>query len=89
MLTLAGQGALRNAAAFSSWTAMYGFTRCGCVHARGRDDVFNAAFAGFVTGGILSFVSMRSNWRYNQTAILSNAAGSAMIAVVFHSLNQM
>lgn len=87
-LTYAGQGALRNAAAFGSWTALYGFTRCGLIRARARDDVFNAAAAGAITGGLLTFISVRGYWHYNRMTILTNAGASAMIAVVFHSLNQ-
>lgn len=89
VLSYVGQGALRNAAAFGSWTAVYGFTRCGLIHARGRDDMFNAAVAGAFTGGILTLASVRGYWRYNQAAILTNAGASAMVAVMFHALNQM
>lgn len=80
---------MRNAAAFGSWTAMYGFTRCGCTRIRGRDDMLNAAFAGALTGGVLTLISLRGYWRYNQSTIMTNAAGSAMIAVMFQALNQM
>lgn len=87
-LTYAGQGALRNAAAFGSWTAVYGFTRCGFIRLRGHDDMFNAAAAGGLTGGLLTFISVRGYWTYNRSAILTNAAASAMIAVMFNALNQ-
>lgn len=87
-LTYAGQGALRNAAAFGSWTAVYGFTRCGLIRMRGQDDMFNAAAAGGFTGGLLTFISVGGYWRYNRSAILTNAAASAMIAVMFNALNQ-
>lgn len=89
VLTFAGQGALRNAVAFGSWTAVYGFSRCGCVRMRGRDDMLNAAAAGAFTGAILTLASVRGYWRYNQSAVMTNAAASAMIAVMFHALNQM
>lgn len=88
-LTYAGQGALRNAATFGSWTATYGLTRCSIVRVRGRDDIFGAAMAGAVTGGALTLVSTRGYWRYSQSIIATNAAASAMIAVMFHALNQI
>lgn len=68
---------------------MYGFSRCVLIRARGRDDMLNAAVAGGFTGGLLTFITMRGYWRYNQSAILTNAGGSAMVAVMFHALNQM
>lgn len=88
-VTYAGQGAMRNALGFGSWTCVYGFSRCGLIRARGRDDMLNAAGAGAFTGGLLTLISMRGYWRYNQSAIATNAAASAMIAVMFHALNQM
>lgn len=89
VLTRAGQNAARNAVAFSSWTATYGLTKCALARVRGRDDVINAAVAGFLTGGVLTLATTGRQWRYHQQTILSNAAGSAMVAVMFQALNQM
>lgn len=51
--------------------------------------MLNAVVAGAFTGGVLTLISKRGYWRYYQREILTNAAGSAMIAVMFNALNQM
>lgn len=56
---------------------------------RGRRDLLNPTLAGGFTGGVLTMISTRGYWRYNQTNILTNAAASAMIAVMFEALNYM
>lgn len=50
--------------------------------------MLNAAAAGAFTGGVLTFISVRGHWRYAQSSIATNAAASAMVAVVFDALNQ-
>lgn len=87
--TYAGAGAARNAAAFASWTALYGTSRCSLVRMRGRRDLLNPTLAGGFTGGVLTLISVRGQWRFNQNAILANAAGSAMVAVMFEALSYM
>lgn len=87
--TYAGMGAMRNAAGFASWTGLYGFSRCGLIRMRNTHDLLNPTIAGGFTGGILTLVTLRGYWRYNQSTILANAAGSAMIAVMFEALNYM
>lgn len=89
LLQYTGMGAARNAVQFASWTALYGTSRCGLVRMRGRHDLLNPLVAGGFTGGFLTFVSSRGYWRYNQASIATNAAASAMIAVMFEALNYM
>lgn len=86
-VTYVGQGALRNAAGFASWTALFGLSRCSLARLRHRDDMLNSAMAGAFTGGILTLITVRGSWRYNQSTILTNSASSAMIAVMFDALN--
>lgn len=88
VVTYAGQGAIRNAAAFASWTSMYALTKCGLMRVRGRHDMLNSVLAGGFTGGFLTVVTNRSVWRYNRAMVLSNAAASAMIALVFDVINR-
>lgn len=52
-------------------------------------DLLNPTLAGAFTGGVLTLISVRGHWRYNQNSILANAAGSAMVAVMFEALNYM
>lgn len=85
----AGMSALRNAAQFASWTALYGTTRCGLVRMRGKHDLLNPTIAGGFTGGFLTLIGSRGYWRYNRANIVTNAAASAMIAVMFEALNYM
>lgn len=88
-LTYAGQNAVRNAAAFASWTALYGASRCALIRLRRHDDVLNAAAAGGFTGAVLTLISVRGQWRYSQQLILTNSAGSALIAIIFSSLSSL
>lgn len=85
-ITHAGQGALRNALAFGSWTSLYGLSRCTLSRVRGRDDMLNAAVGGAFTGGMLALAYRRGMWRYYQSEIFNNAAASGMIAVMFDAL---
>lgn len=86
-VTYAGQNAARNAAGFAAWTSLYSFSRCGLIRLRQRNDIANSALAGAFTGGVLSLASVRGHWRFNQQLIMTNAAGSAVIAVLFDALN--
>lgn len=63
--TYAGQGASRNAAPFGSGTAVYGFTRCGLIRARVRDDMFNTVVADLFNVGFLTFESVREYGRHH------------------------
>lgn len=85
----AGQGALRNAAGFASWTSLYAFSRCSLARFRGRQDMLNAVVAGGFTGGVLTIATNPRVWRYNQSVLLTNVAGSAMVALAFDALNRM
>ncbi len=85
-LTYAGHSAIRNAAGFASWTALYSASRCGLIGVRRQDDILNPAIAGAFTGAALTILSLRGHWRYNQQVIVTNAAGSALIAVVFGAM---
>lgn len=87
-VSYAGTNALRNAAAFGSWTSLYALSRCTLTRLRNRHDMFNAAAAGAFTGGVLTLISVRGHWRYAQSSIATNAAASAMVAVLFDALNQ-
>ena len=88
-LTYAGQNGLRNAASFASWTALYGVSRCGLFRLRRRDDILNAGLAGAFTGAVLTLAVLRGHWRYNQNILMTNTAGSALIAVTFNALGSL
>lgn len=68
---------------------MYGASKCSLVRMRRRRDLLNPAIAGGFTGGVLTLISVRGQWRYNQNAILVNAAGSALVAIMFEALSYM
>lgn len=88
-LTYAGYSAIRNAAGFAAWTAIFSSSRCVLIRVRRRDDIVNSAAAGAFTGGLLTLVSVRGHWRYNTQLIATNAGGSALVAVVFGALGGM
>ncbi|CAN8066544.1 unnamed protein product [Agarophyton chilense] len=88
VLSHTAHAALRNAAGFASWTSVYAFSRCTLLRARRRDDLLNPAVAGAFTGAVLTLVSLRGRWRPYQSQILTNAGASAMIALVFDSINR-
>lgn len=56
---------------------------------RGRHDLLNPTIAGGFTGGLLTLIGSRGYWRYNRASIATNAAASAMIAVMFETLSYM
>lgn len=88
-VTHAGYSAIRNAAGFAAWTAVFSSSRCALVRVRRRDDIVNSAAAGAFTGGVLTLASVRGHWRYNAQLIATNAGGSALVAVVFGALGGM
>lgn len=86
-LTFGAQHALRSAAGFAAWTAVFGTTKCALVRTRRRDDWINSGMAGAFTGAVLTLAQVRGQWRYNRHLIMTNTACSALIAIVFRVIS--
>ena len=55
---------------------------------RGHHDLLNSAAAGAFTGGVLTVITTPQVLRYQQSALMTNMAASAMVAVVFDAVNR-
>lgn len=77
------RNALRTAGGFAAWSGVFQGSKCVLARARGTDDIVGAGTAGAFTGAVLTVAATNGNIAAARPIIRNNAAGSALVAIVF------